>query len=257
MAGVPERVDVIGSWITACDASAALDLLENRIEQGEGGYVCFTNVHAAVMGRRDERFRRITNTSYLSLADGTPVFWVGRIKGHRYMGHVPGPDFFLRTFKRFPLRRHFLYGSTPQVLKRLEDNLRRALPEVNVCGAISPAFGPLSEDDRRRHYAAIRESGAEFVWVGLGAPKQEQWMAEAWQHLKPSVLLGVGAAFDFHAGTLRRAPLSLRRLGLEWLHRFSQEPRRLWRRYLVANTLFLAYLVKDLFRRKSDAIDNS
>jgi N-acetylglucosaminyldiphosphoundecaprenol N-acetyl-beta-D-mannosaminyltransferase len=241
---VPSRVSVIGSNVSDCDLSAALELVESRLRTGGGGYVCFTNVHTAVLGRRDSAFREITNNSYLSVADGKPVYWMGRLKGES-IGHVPGPDFFIQAIKLLPHRRHFFYGSTPQVLAQLELRLKQLVPSVNICGTLSPPFRTLTAEDKRQHYAAIRASGAELVWVGLGAPKQEQWMAEAWRHLEPCILFGVGAAFDFHAGTVRRAPSTMGYLGLEWFYRLLQEPGRLWRRYLVTNSLFFAYMLKD------------
>jgi N-acetylglucosaminyldiphosphoundecaprenol N-acetyl-beta-D-mannosaminyltransferase len=151
----------------------------------------------------------------------------------------------MATLRRFPRRRHFFYGSTPAVLATLQVALLRLIPDLNICGACSPPFRALSEAEQQRDLQSIRESGAEFVWVGLGAPKQERWMAGNWQSLCPAILLGVGAAFDFHAGNVRRAPGVLRVLGLEWLYRLAQEPRRLWKRYLVTNSLFMFYLILD------------
>lgn len=236
---LPERIDVLGSAISVCNAADALTLVDWRLRDGQGGYVCFSNVHTVVTGYRHPEVCAITNRSFLSVADGRPIYWVGRKRVGRRMGHVPGPDFFLHVLHRLRHRRHFFYGSTPEVLSSLLERLQRDIPGLHVCGSLSPPFAPLTQADKECHYAAIRASGAELVWVGLGAPKQERWMAEAWQALRPCVLLGVGAAFDFHAGTLRRAPLPMRRLGLEWLHRLMSEPRRLWRRYLVTNAVFL------------------
>ncbi len=124
---------------------------------------------------------------------------------------------------------------------------------AQICGVLSPPFRVLSAEEKLAHYTMIRASKADFVWIGLGAPKQEQWMAEAWQHLKPSILLGVGAAFDFHAGTVQRAPAALRHAGLEWSYRLIMEPRRLWRRYLATNTLFIGYVIRDLLRGTQDS----
>ncbi|HEY6454252.1 MAG TPA: WecB/TagA/CpsF family glycosyltransferase [Steroidobacteraceae bacterium] len=248
---IPGRVNVIGSWVNVCDMNTAIALVDARLQTGEGGYVCFTNAHTSVLGRRDPGFRAITNRSYLSVADGKPVYWLGRLKG-RPIGHVPGPDFFLKAFERLPHRRHFLYGSTPRAIEFLQTRLRAIVPGAQVVGALSPPFRPLSPEDKAQHYATIRAASADFVWVGLGAPKQEQWMAEAAPHLSPCILFGVGAAFDFHAGTIPRAPPVMRALGLEWLSRLSQEPRRLWKRYLITNSLFVAYAFKDLLGGGSD-----
>jgi N-acetylglucosaminyldiphosphoundecaprenol N-acetyl-beta-D-mannosaminyltransferase len=246
----PERVSVIGSNISICDSEEMLKLLAERLRQGNGGYVCFTSAHGVVMGRRDAHFQAITNGSFLSVADGKWVYRVGRLKGASAIGHIPGPEFMPRALARFSDRRHFFYGSTPAVLAALADALRRQIPGLNICGMLSPPFRSLSAQEVRDNYELIRKSGAEFIWVGLGAPKQDLWMAEAWQSLKPAILLGVGAAFDFSAGTLRRAPPSLRRVGLEWLYRLYQEPRRLWKRYLVVNTLFLYFLCRDFLIRE-------
>jgi N-acetylglucosaminyldiphosphoundecaprenol N-acetyl-beta-D-mannosaminyltransferase len=249
----PGRVGVIGSQISACDSEAALDYVHSMLREGAGGYVCFTNVHGAVTGRRDARFLDITNQSLLSLADGKPVYWVGRLHGASALGHVPGPDFMLATLRRFPERRHYFYGSTPQVLQALQVALRRLVPGLMVCGSCSPPFRSQDEAERRHDLQSIRESGAEFVWIGLGAPKQERWMASNWRSLCPAILLGVGAAFDFHAGNVRRAPGALRFMGLEWLHRLVHEPRRMWRRYLTTNSLFVLYLLRDAVTRSRKA----
>jgi N-acetylglucosaminyldiphosphoundecaprenol N-acetyl-beta-D-mannosaminyltransferase len=245
---LPERITVIESRLSDCDRGTALDILARSVDEGRGGYVCFTNVHMAVMGRQDRHIRGITNESLLSMADGKPLYWVGRMKGARRIAHSPGPDVMLEVIRRFADRGHFFFGSTPAVLARLEAGLRALVPGVRICGTLSPPFRKLTAQEVQEHHALIRNSGAQFVWVGLGAPKQEQWMAESWHELKPAVLLGVGAAFDFYAGTLRRAPSYMRRAGLEWLFRLSQEPRRLWKRYLVTNSLFIRYALSDILR---------
>jgi N-acetylglucosaminyldiphosphoundecaprenol N-acetyl-beta-D-mannosaminyltransferase len=239
------RINVLGSRISLCDAAGALEEIERSIDRGDGGYVCFTNAHTVIEGRRDEQFRAITNGSLLSVADGSPVYRVARRHASRAAGHVPGPDFFAYALSRRPDRRHFLYGSTPENLELLRAAIERKYPGVNICGVFSPPFRPLTDADRQEHIRLMREAGAEYVWVGLGAPKQERFMAQVAEEMKPAVLLGVGAAFDFHSGRVQRAPRLMRRLGLEWLHRLAQEPRRLWRRYLVTNSLFLWYLASD------------
>lgn len=245
---LPERIALLRFRITQCDAPAGLRLIGERLQTGEGGYICFTNAHAAVMCCQDAKFCAVTNDSFMSVADGKPVYWAARLKGGA-LGHMPGPDFMLRVLREFPQRRHFFYGSAPKVLAALTDSLQSSIPQLNVCGTLSPPFRVLTPEEIQANYQTIRDSKADFVWVGLGAPKQELWMAEAWQSLRPAILLGVGAAFDFHAGAVRRAPALFRFLGLEWLFRLLQEPKRLWRRYLVTNTLFIYYLVRDSLSR--------
>jgi N-acetylglucosaminyldiphosphoundecaprenol N-acetyl-beta-D-mannosaminyltransferase len=227
-----------------------LDLLADRLQHGGGGYVCFTSAHGAVMGRRDLRFRAVINGSWLSVADGTPVYWAGKFHGASGLGHIPGPDLMPRALRRFADRRHFFYGSTPETLAKLAQALRSQIPGLNICGVLSPPFRQLTQQEIEEHYEQIRRSGADFVWVGLGAPKQELWMAESWQSLEPAILMGVGAAFDFSAGTLRRAPAIFRRTGCEWLYRLFQEPRRLWKRYMVITAMFTYYSFRDALSRK-------
>jgi N-acetylglucosaminyldiphosphoundecaprenol N-acetyl-beta-D-mannosaminyltransferase len=239
----PGRVDVLGSQISSVNADEALALIQERLRDGRGGYVCFTNVHTAVVGRQDASVRAVTNGSFLSVADGKPVYWLARSRGS--VGHVPGPDFMTLALERCRDDRHFFYGSTTEVLDRLATRLRDDFPGLNICGAYSPPFRKLTADEKLQHYNLIRAARPDFVWVGLGAPKQELWMAEAFESLRPSMLLGVGAAFDFHAQVASRAPGAMRAMGLEWLFRLMTQPRRLWRRYLVTNTLFLVYLARD------------
>ncbi len=239
-----QRVNVIGSQISVCDTPHALDALGERLEEGAGGYVCFANAHTVVMGRRDRSYQSIVNNSFLSVADGKPLYWLGRSKGQA-LGHVPGPDFLIEALMRFPDAGHYFYGSTPEVLRCLTVSLRQAVPGLRICGSFSPQFRALTAEETEAHLGMIRESGAKFIWVGLGAPKQERWMAEAWSHLRPGILFGVGAAFDFYAGTMRRARPLMRRLGMEWLHRLAMEPRRLGTRYMVTNSLFIWYALRD------------
>jgi N-acetylglucosaminyldiphosphoundecaprenol N-acetyl-beta-D-mannosaminyltransferase len=148
-------------------------------------------------------------------------------------------------------RSHFFYGSSEETLSRLVAAARELAPDIRIAGSYSPPFKPTTDDDLQSDTTRIRESGADFVWVGLGMPKQELWMRRAADYLPGAVLLGVGAAFDFIAGTTPRAPAWMQSAGLEWLHRFGQQPGRLWRRYLVNNPAFMALLAAQVIRRKT------
>lgn len=242
------RVEILGCAISNLDMEHALEAVSDAAGSGSGGYVCFSNVHTVVTARKDKGLRDATNNSLFSMADGKPLSVVARIRGHREMGQVPGPDFMLKLLASTPGEGHYFLGSTMEVLGRLVEFVRITYPDACVAGSYSPPFRTLSDHEQSAIIATIRDSGARYVWVGLGAPKQELWMAEHWNSLCPAVLLGVGAAFDFHAGMLERAPNLMRRSGLEWLYRLWQEPRRLWRRYVVTNTLFLWYLLLDVCR---------
>jgi len=230
---------------------SAVDLVLGRAADQGGGYVCFSNVHTIVTARHDRKLRDITNNSFLSLPDGRPLSVVGRLTGVERVSRVAGPDFMLRLISKAQKMSHYFYGSTPQVIGGLVANLCARYPELHVVGAYSPPFRILSREEKIDIIQNIRAARPDFIWIGLGAPKQEYWMAEVFEELKPAILLGVGAAFDFHAGTIQRAPNWMRGCSLEWVHRLWQEPRRLWKRYLVTNSLFLYYLAVDLLRFKS------
>ena len=243
-----EKFNVIGCEIAALSMEQMIDSVLMQLQRGDGGYVCFTNVHASVMARENIEFKRIVNQSFLSVADGKPVYWVGKLKGYKAIEQIPGPDFFPRLLqaKKTPPLRHYFYGGKQEVLDKLIEKVRGNYPNAEIVGAESPPFRDLSTEEIKLGINRIKESNADIVWVGLGAPKQEQWMSRHWQELKPAVLFGVGAAFDFHAETVKRAPKWARYLGLEWLHRLLQEPGRLWKTYFYTNTMFLLYVIKDV-----------
>jgi N-acetylglucosaminyldiphosphoundecaprenol N-acetyl-beta-D-mannosaminyltransferase len=247
-----ERFDVISCRITAGTFAQALERLVERVRSGLGGYVCFVNGHLAVTGREDPAVRAALNGSFMSLPDGRPVYAAGRLRGVAPLEPVAGPDFMQAVLARRdgPPLRHFFLGGRAEVLSRLVERVRARYPGAEVAGAWSPPFRPLSDVEWREALAMVRESRPDVIWVGLGAPKQELFMHEHWRELAPAVLLGVGAAFDFLAGSVARAPSWMRRAGLEWVYRLVSEPRRLWRRYAYTNTMFIAYLLRDTLARR-------
>lgn len=239
-----QRFRVLDCLISRTDLQHATQAVLDRIATGEGGYVCFSNVHTVVTARNDQRLREITNGSLLSVPDGRPLFLIARYRGLADVSQVAGPDFlphFLAVAKNV---RHFFYGSTPENLERLTANFKQRFPSAIIAGSHSPPFRQLASNEVHEMLALIQRAKPDVIWVGLGAPKQEYWMAEHWEALKPAILMGVGAAFDFHAGKIARAPDWMKQLSLEWMFRLCQEPHRLWKRYLVTNSLFLYYLMK-------------
>lgn len=240
-----QRMCLLDCWISVLKIKDALSVTQALIRQRKGGYVCFANVHTLVTSQMHPRLREITNQAALVLADGKPLSVIARWRGVRKMGRVTGPDFFPLLLGSAPGLRHYFYGSTSEVLEDLCACLRAKFPEAHIAGAYSPPFRPLEPAERMDVIERINAAKPDVIWVGLGAPKQEYWMADHWQSLRPAVLLGVGGAFKMHAGHQLRAPAWVGALGVEWMYRLFQEPRRLWKRYLVTNTLFLYYLARE------------
>jgi N-acetylglucosaminyldiphosphoundecaprenol N-acetyl-beta-D-mannosaminyltransferase len=246
-APAPPRVDVLGVGVSATTMAAALDLIEGWIARREPRYVCVSGMHGVMESQRDERLRQVHNSADLVTTDGMSLVWVCKLKGHRAVERVYGPDLMLALCQRSPRRgyRHFFYGASPAVLTALTTRLVARYSGLEVVGAYSPPFRPLTLEEDEEVVRRIREARADIVWVGLSTPKQEHWMAGHVERLGGPVLIGVGAAFDFHAGTKRQAPRWMQRNGLEWLFRLLSEPRRLYRRYLVNIPLFGFYLMRE------------
>lgn len=237
----PIRVNILGVGISAINMDIALETIENWIARRESHYVCVTGVHGVMECQRDNEARHIHNASGLTTPDGMPLVWLSWLKGLRHVDRVYGPDLMVALCERSVERRyrHFFYGGAEGVPEELAANLRRRFPELQVAGTYSPPFHPLTPEEDEQVVQMIKQAASDIVWVGLSTPKQEQWMAAHIGHVKAPVLIGVGAAFDFLAGRKRQAPRWMQRSGLEWLFRLLTEPRRLWRRYLINNPLFV------------------
>lgn len=243
-----KRVNILNSEINMFDKMsfvrrAILEYIQNK----RFGYICVSNVHTVVMGAKDENFRNITNDSLMSVSDGVPLLWASKmLTGEKY-GRCAGPDImedFFANANNDGLR-HYFYGSTEKVLELMIEKLSKKYPKLEVAGYYSPPFRDMTSIEIKDVFDKINESKADIIWVGLGAPKQEIWMSKNWSRSK-SIMIGVGAAFDFFADTKKRAPLWMQKNGLEWLYRLLSEPNRLFKRYLITNTLFVMYLMKQL-----------
>ena len=208
-------------------------------------YVCVTGVHGVMESRRDESLRAIHNASGLTTPDGMPLVWCPRSAGVDTVGRVYGPDLMLDVLQAgLGLGwRHFFYGGAEGVPETLAARLTERFAGLVVAGTLSPPFRALSDEESMSISAAVNAADPDVVWVGLSTPKQERWMAAHRPMLNAPVLVGVGAAFDFHAGRVRQAPALLQRAGMEWAFRLAMEPRRLWRRYLRNNPAFVARIV--------------
>lgn len=222
-----------------------LDIIDSWIARREPHYVCVTGVHGVMESQRDERLRQIHNAAGLVTPDGMPLVFLSRLRGFDHVGRVYGPDLMLALCERSVSKsyRHFLYGGTSRVTGLLAARLRTRFPDLQIVGSYSPPFRTLSDEEDAQITDTINDARPDVVWVGLGTPKQELWMASHFGRLATPVLIGVGAAFDFHAGVKPQAPRWLQRSGLEWLFRLAIEPRRLWRRYLSNNPRFLGLVL--------------
>jgi N-acetylglucosaminyldiphosphoundecaprenol N-acetyl-beta-D-mannosaminyltransferase len=240
------RVDVLGVGISAIDMARAVAEITRWIEDGERHYVCVTGVHGVMEARRDPELRRIHNASGLTTPDGMPMVWAGRRAGVPEMHRVYGPDLMLEVCAVAAERgwSSFFYGGGDGVPELLAERLTDRFPGLRVAGTWSPPFRQLTPEEDEAVVERINRSGADLVWVGLSTPKQERWMAAHVRRLDAKALLGVGAAFDIHAGLLAQAPAWMQRSGLEWLYRLGREPRRLWRRYLRNNPRFVVEILR-------------
>lgn len=227
--------------MSAIDARQALDEIAGWIDRDDLQYVCVTGVHGVMECQNDPELSRIHNDSGLTVPDGMPMVWLGRWAGATGMERVCGPDLMLELCELAAQRgwSNFFYGGAPGTPERLSWHLVEMYPGLRIAGTYSPPFRALESSEKEDLVALINDAAPDLIWVGLSTPKQERWMAEFRSRLSAPVLLGVGAAFDLHAGLTTRAPVWMQRTGLEWFYRLIQEPRRLWRRYLTNNPRFV------------------
>jgi N-acetylglucosaminyldiphosphoundecaprenol N-acetyl-beta-D-mannosaminyltransferase len=231
----PPAVDILGVPLALTDYERAMDWMDATVASGGKGYVCVAAVHTVMACQEDAELREAVLNSDLTVPDGQPLVWAMNALGHSLSSRVYGPDLMARYCERAATTgtRMFLYGGRNQgALVQLALNLRRRYPGVRIVGGYSPPFRALSDDEEDAIVDEINRSGADVVWVGIGVPKQEKWMARMRDRLDAPVLVGVGAAFDFHAGLVPQAPNWMQASGLEWAYRLSHEPRRLWKRYV-------------------------
>lgn len=245
------RQPILRADIDALTWTEAIDRIRQWASSKESRYVCICNAHSVVTANLDPAFLSVINGADMATPDGKPVAWMLRRLGSRGQQRINGPDLMWKYCKQAAKRGEaiFLYGGTEVTLAALQRRLADALPGLRIAGAISPPFRALSAAEDAADVERINASGAGSVWVSLGCPKQEKWMAEHRGRIT-AVMIGVGAAFDYHAGTITRAPRWMQDIGLEWLHRLASEPRRLWKRYLVTNTLFIVGAARQLLLRK-------
>ncbi|MBR3601467.1 MAG: WecB/TagA/CpsF family glycosyltransferase [Lachnospiraceae bacterium] len=232
--------EMLKTNINVTNMAETLEYLTRNLEELRGKYVCVSNVHTVVMSYENEEYRNIQNSAAMVLPDGKPLSVVSRLRGYKEAQKVSGPDLMPEMFKLSEEKGyiHYFYGSTEETLEKLKEALLTRYSKLKIAGMYSPPFRPLTKEEDEEIIRRINDASPDFIWVGLGAPKQEQWMY-AHRDKLCGIMLGVGAGFDFHAGTVKRAPIWMQKCGLEWLHRLTQDPKRLFKRYVVTNTKFL------------------
>ena len=233
-------INIMGVNLAAINMDWLIEFTKKNIQELSGKYICVTNVYAATIASEDERYRRIQNRAVMAIPDGGPLSFVGRRRGYPEMSRTTGPDYMGEMFKISVENgyKHFFYGSSEETIEKLRKELQERYPGIDIVGMYSPPYRELTKEEDKQVIEMINKTDPDFVWVGLGAPKQERWMYKHQNKVK-GLMVGVGAGFDYYAGNISRAPMWMQKMNLEWLYRLIQEPRRLFKKYLVTNTKFI------------------
>ena len=235
------RVNVLGIGLSVLNLDSALAAISAALANKIKGYICVTGVHGVMESQGDPALRGILNRAFLNTPDGMPMVWAGKLRGHREMNRVYGPDLMnlVCDWSRQKNYTHFFYGGADGVALELKRRLEEKFPGLKVVGTYTPPFRALNADEEAELVRTVAALKPDMIWVGLSTPKQERFMAQYGPKLAATLMFGVGAAFDFHAGRVRQAPRWMQRSGLEWFFRLCCEPKRLWKRYLKNNPIFL------------------
>ncbi len=242
-------IDILGMRVNMVQMAEVIKTMEEWIiDKSQVNYIVASNAYDAVVSKKNIKVREATNSSNLTVPDGISLVMLLRIYGYPLKKRVYGPDLMLEFLKLAEVKGYsnFFYGSTREILNLLVSNLRVKFPRLNITGSYSPPFRELSSEEDKEVVDMINNASPDVLWVGLGTPKQQLWMYEHKDKLKAPVMVGVGAAFDFLAGTKPQAPRFIRDNGFEWLFRLITEPRRLWKRYIINGSLFVYYIAREV-----------
>lgn len=232
--------NILGVNIAAINMKWLIDFTKNHIKELSGEYICVSNVHTTITAFDDASYRDVQNNAILAIPDGGPLSSLGKKRGFTQMARTTGPDYMGEILKisKDNGYKHYFYGSTNETLQKLQIKLKCKFGDINIVGMYSPPFRPLTEEEDKKIINEINNANPDFVWVGLGAPKQEKWMSQHQGKIK-GLMVGIGAAFDYFAGNIKRAPVWMQKCNVEWLYRLIQDPKRLIGRYTYTNTKFL------------------
>lgn len=244
-----ERCEILDVEISSVNMTDTLSLINQNIEFVKGNYICVSNVHTTILAYENNLYKTIQNNSYMSLPDGKPLAILAKFKSKLPVSRVTGPDLMEEIFKISDEKSytHFFYGSTDETLNKLKVELLKKFPNLSIKGMYSPPFREITDLENQAIVNEVNKLNPDFVWVGLGAPKQEIWMYNNKDKIN-SLMIGVGAGFDYHAGNIKRAPIWMQKLSLEWLYRLLQDPKRLYKRYLITNTKFIFLYGKSIIK---------
>ena len=247
-----QKFSILGVPISAVNLDLAAEAIDQWIQNREKRYVCIAPVSTVMTCQDDPAYRAVIENADMVTPDGMPVVWLGRRQGFEQVSRTYGPDLMPLICKRGQDKgyRHYFYGGSEETLRRLETRFQTRYPRIQFAGLHAPPFRELTPDELQADLDRINESHADILWVGLGSPKQDFWIAQNRDKLNTPVLIAVGAAFDFHAGTKAQAPRWMQRIGLEWLFRFCHEPSRLWKRYLIGNPRFVFLLAWESLKKR-------
>ena len=246
-----QHCEILKTNINVTNMSDTIKYIDGHLDDLRGKYICVSNVHTTVMSYENEEYRKIQNGAAMALPDGAPLSSYSRRKGYKQAQRVTGPDLMLELFAISKEKgyRHYFYGATEETLQSMKEVLERDYPGIQIAGMYAPPFRALTPQEDAQIVAKINEARPDFIWIGLGAPKQEEWMYQHMGQLQ-GVLIGVGAGFDYLAGYIKRAPRWMQRMSLEWLDRLLQDPKRLWRRYFTSNVKFICLTRMDKKQRE-------
>ncbi len=238
-----KRVDVIGVPISTVNMDSCVHYVKDHLEEARGSYICVSNAHTTVMAHENPAYRKVQTESFLSLPDGKPLSVIGK-KTYPEMDRVTGPDFMRRIFEESKQEgyRHFFYGNTKENLAALLEVIQKDYPWLDIAGSEPSVFRDMSEEEENQLAERINETRPDFIWAALGAPRQE-WFCARMQGKTTGVMVGVGGAFNVLAGIVPEAPQWVQNISMEWFYRLLQEPKRLFKRYLVTNTKFIFYAI--------------
>lgn len=255
-------IDISGVRVSSVNINSACEIIEQWIINRERTYICIAPVSTIVDCQTNKEYLKIVNNAGMITPDGMPLAWLGKLRGDKDIQRTYGPDLMLTLcgISQKKGYKHYLYGGTGNTCQLLEGILKKQFPNLDIVGSFSPPYRPIHTEENAEIIEEINRANPDILWVGLGSPKQDFWMSRHREKLNVPVMIGIGAAFDFLSGNKKQAPKWMRDNGLEWLFRLISEPRRLWKRYIVGNSLFLYLIYKEfisgrLLRREDERFE--